>query len=92
MECGADAMKNPLRNRKGQFLIENVLMMIVTIGFLIFATKSLREGKYLAKLISEPWLKVSGMIEAGVWEAPKTAQSKHPNQINRSLALDPKTL
>jgi hypothetical protein len=85
-------MKNALRNNKGQFLIENVLMMLVTIGFLIFATKELREGKYLAKLISDPWQKVAGMIESGVWEPPKTAQTKHPNQINRSLALDPKTL
>ncbi|MNL29155.1 hypothetical protein D3C87_1508300 [compost metagenome] len=85
-------MRKTLRNRKGQVLIENVLMMIVTIGFLLWATKYLREEKYLAKLISEPWQRIAGMIESGVWEPPKAAQAKHPNQLNRSLALDPRTL
>jgi len=83
-------MQNPLRNRKGQFVIETVLLMVLMIGTFAWATNQLREKQYLAKLISGPWVKVSGMIESGVWEAPDKARKLHPNQINRSNTVDPR--
>ncbi|KHD88537.1 MAG: hypothetical protein OM95_08480 [Bdellovibrio sp. ArHS] len=79
----------PLRNRKGQFVIEAVLLMVVGVGFFIWGTNQLREGKILAKLIGGPWEKVSGMIESGVWETPDKARTSHPNQYDRSLTIDP---
>lgn len=82
-------MKKTLANNKGQFVIETVLMMIVTIGFFIWGTNQLREGKFLAKLVGGPWAKVAGMLEAGVWEAPEAARKQHPNQINRSVSVRP---
>jgi high-affinity Fe2+/Pb2+ permease len=85
-------MKPTLLNQKGQFAIETVLMMIITIGFFMYGTKQLREGKFLAKLISEPWQRVAGMIESGVWDTPEKARLRHPNQINRSLAVKPEEL
>lgn len=83
-------MKKIVRNNKGQFLIETVLMMIVMVGLFIAATSKLRETKALAKMIGGPWEQVSGMIESGVWDGPEAARKKHPNQINRSLSLDQK--
>lgn len=82
-------MNRTTLNNKGQFVIETVLMMIVTIGFFLWGTNQLREGKFLAKMIGGPWQKVSGMIESGVWEAPDTARKQHPNQINRSITVKP---
>ncbi|WP_374076747.1 hypothetical protein [Bdellovibrio bacteriovorus] len=82
-------MKNPLRNRKGQFVIEGVLLLVVTVGAFLWATNYLREEKILAKLISGPWEKISGMIESGVWEAPDKARKQHPNQISRSNTVKP---
>lgn len=76
-------------NNKGQFVIEAVLLMIVTIGFFLWGTNQLREGKFLAKMIGGPWKKVSGMIESGVWDTPESARKKHPNQTNRSISLRP---
>lgn len=82
-------MKQTLFNHKGQFVIETVLLMIVTVGFFLWGTNQLREGKFLAKMIGGPWQKVSGMIESGVWAAPETARKQHPNQYKRSLTVRP---
>lgn len=82
-------MKRLVRNNKGQFLIETVLLMVLTLGLFMSASNFLREKKVLAKMIGGPWVKVSGMIEAGNWEAPEQARTKHPNQIDRSLSLKP---
>ncbi|WII73909.1 hypothetical protein QJS83_08475 [Bdellovibrio sp. 22V] len=82
-------MKRAVSNNKGQFVIETVLMMIVTISVFLWATNQLRESKFLAKMIAGPWQKVSGMIEAGVWDTPDKARQLHPNQIDRSLTVKP---
>lgn len=82
-------MKRLVRNNRGQFLIETVLLMVLTIGLFIGASNFLRDKKILSKMIGGPWLKVSGMIEAGIWDAPDQARAKHPNQIDRSLSLKP---
>lgn len=78
-----------LSNQKGQFVIETVLLMIVTVGFFIWGTNQLRESKFLGKMIQEPWRKVAGMIESGVWQEADAARAKHPNTIDRSLTIKP---
>lgn len=77
-------MKKSRHNQRGQFVIEGVLLMIVMVGLFLSATRILREERFLAKLIGGPWERVSGMIEAGVWDPPATARDRHPNQIARS--------
>lgn len=79
-----------VRNQKGQFLVEAVLLMIILVGVFVAGINVLRDSKMLSKLISGPWSQVSGMIESGVWMDPAAARQKHPNQIDRSLAPDPK--
>ena len=82
-------MMKSLRNRRGEFLIETVLMMIVTIGLFIFGMGKLREGGFLAKMISGPWEKVAVMIETGTWETRNVGVTKHPNTRDRGISLDP---
>lgn len=84
-------MRRTLANNKGQFLVESVLLMTFAVGALIWATGQLRENQFLAKMISGPWLRVSGMIESGVWAPPEEARQKHPNQWARSLTVEPDT-
>ena len=83
------SMALPLKNRRGQFLIEGVLLMTITIGLFIFGMGKLREGQFLAKLISGPWEKVAVMIETGTWETRAVGVAKHPNTQNRGISLDP---
>jgi hypothetical protein len=49
----------------------------------------LREGKFLSKLISGPWEKISVMIETGTWETRAAGVTKHPNTNSRGISLDP---
>jgi hypothetical protein len=79
-----------LKNQRGQFLIEAVLLMVLSIGLLTFALKQLNDGKVLANLISGPWERAAGMIESGIWDKPEKAASHHPNQRSRSLSINPK--
>lgn len=81
--------KTRRHNNKGQFVIESILLMVVGISVLLFMTKTIREGEWMKKLVSEPWGKLAGMIESGVWETPKDAQLKHPNQKARVNSVRP---
>ncbi|UYL10442.1 hypothetical protein B9G69_007595 [Bdellovibrio sp. SKB1291214] len=81
--------KSLVANRKGQFVIEAVLLMIVMLGIFMASMSQLRESKFLAKMITGPWDKVAGMMESGVWLSAKDARQKHPNQKDRSISLNP---
>ena len=75
--------KKLLNNSRGQFVIEAVLLMTVTVGLIIFATRKIQEEKWISKLATSQWGKIAGMLESGVWEDPDTAKKMHPNQIDR---------
>lgn len=79
-----------LKNEKGQFLIEAVLLMVLSIGLLTVGLRLLRDGNIMSNLISGPWQKMAGMIESGVWDTADKAAAKHPNQRARSLSVNPK--
>lgn len=82
-----------IKNQKGQFVIESVLLAVVSLGLFMFMTKQIQESQFLAKLIGEPWGYIAGMSECGVWETPDRAKSNHPNLIStirsRNMTLDP---
>jgi len=79
-----------LKNERGQFVIEAVLLMVVSVSILLFGLRYLKENKTMGTLVSGPWEKVAGMVESGSWTPADEAASKHPNQLDRSLSLDPK--
>jgi len=72
-----------LRNQKGQFVFEAILLMIVAMSISLFVIRSFRENQVLATIVETPWDRTSGMIEAGVWATPAEARSKIPYQTNR---------
>lgn len=83
-----------IKNQKGQFVIEAVLLATVTLALFMFITKQLQESKFLAKLVGEPWSYIAGMSESGVWDSPDKARKKHPNisssdYYSRNLSLKP---
>ncbi|HEY8270167.1 MAG TPA: hypothetical protein VIG33_04715 [Pseudobdellovibrionaceae bacterium] len=86
--------KNPrtslLKNEHGQFVVEAVLLMVLSIGLLFTGLRLLKDANVLGNLVAGPWEKVAGMIESGSWEAADKAAKNHPNQIDRSLSVDPK--
>lgn len=83
-------MRSISYDERGQFAIEAVLLMVVMLSIFIASTNALRDGKFLAKLVGNPWEQVAGMIECGVWAPPKTACKSLPSQPDRNISLDPR--
>lgn len=77
-------MRRILKNRRGQFVVEGILLSVVLVGVLMLLTKKIREEKVVAKMVTGPWTKVAGMTESGVWgAADATTRKKHPNNYSR---------
>lgn len=77
-------MRRILKNRRGQFVVEGILLSVILVGVLMLLTKKIREGKVVTKMVTGPWTKVAGMTENGVWdEAGPAARKKHPNNFSR---------
>jgi hypothetical protein len=79
-----------LRNQKGQFVIEAVLLMVLSVSLLMAGLKLLKDNKVVSNLIDGPWERVAGMIESGSWQEPGAAAKDHPNQRDRNLSVKPK--
>ena len=84
-------MKN-FRNReqqKGQFVIEAVLLMMLSVGLFITGTRILREKKVVESVVQGSWSRVSTMTESGVWGPyGKKYIEVHPNKTqSRGVTL-----
>lgn len=88
----------PLRNQKGQFVIESVLLMVVLLGVFMLVTNYVRDKQLLSKLVEGSMRNVSAMVAFGTWRADgcrapgranQTIGKCHPNSISRSLSSDP---
>lgn len=80
---------NLLNSQNGQLVVEAVLLLVVAMGIIMASTKLLRDNNFLAKIVNEPWMLVSGMAESGVWLDAQQARNKHPNNFKRVRTLDP---
>lgn len=91
-----------LRNQRGQFAIEAVLLMAVLIGTFMFVTGVIKEKKMVAKLFGGPVKSMRNMTGFGTFResceglgANKKKQNLsqcHPNSISRALSSDPSRL
>ena len=91
-----------LRNERGQFAIEAVLLMALLIGSFMFVTGIVKEKKMIQKLFSGPVKSIRNMTGFGTFResceglgANKKKQNLsqcHPNSISRALSSDPSKL
>ena len=86
---GVAMISQPLRNQRGQLVLEAILLMVVFMGITTLLTGYLRDHRVAAKLVSEPWAKLSGMIECGVWQPCAGGKGLHPGTTDRFLSLKP---
>lgn len=89
-----------LKNDKGQFALESVLLMTVLVGLFMAVTNYVRNKKLVSELVQKPFQSVAVMAQYGVWKAEGggckadgkasvTLGKCHPNSINRSLSSAP---
>lgn len=79
-----------IKNQKGQFVIEAVLLMVLAMGLMLAAVRGFRDNRLLANLVESPWDRTSGMIESGVWAPPAEARLQVPYQYKRFYTPDVK--
>ena len=90
---------NLLKNNKGQFAIEAILLMSVTVGLFIFFTKTIKEKQLISNLFSRPINSIKNMTTFGTWKenctgfgsskSKQTLANCHPNSITRGLSSNP---
>ncbi len=78
---------NPIKNERGQGVIEAVLIMVILFSIAYFVLNQFESKNHLQSLVKSPWKKTAGMIESGVWVEPNRARSMHPNQYKRQTTL-----
>ena len=66
-------------NNKGQFVIETVLLLVISTMLFAALAKSFKERQIMENILVKPWEKISGMIENGVWGSPQKTRYVHPN-------------
>ena len=75
------------KNQKGQFVIEAVLLMALSLGLFVAGTRYLREKKVIETAVQGPWAHVASMSESGVWN-PKFKSSNPNAAYKRGVTLN----
>lgn len=88
-----------LKNNRGQFAIEAVLLSAILIGGFVAATSLIKKNNYISKLFTGPMKAVKNMAEYGTWKSACTGYSAkptratqgrcHPNSSLRALSSNP---
>jgi competence protein ComGC len=68
-----------LSNNRGQFVIEMVLLMVISMMLFAALINTFKEKQIMENILVKPWEKISGMIENGVWGGPAQTRSIHPH-------------
>ena len=77
-------------NKRGQIVVESVIMMVVLLGLFLVGTRMLRSSDVIAKLVSGPWVLIAGMVENGQWKPVAQGRLFHPNSIDRHYSTKEK--
>lgn len=81
-------MVRPIKNQKGQMIVEAILLMVIFFGVTMAVGKYFKSEEILAQLVSKPWKSLSGMLQNGVWSEPKQGGPSHPNTHIRHISLE----
>ena len=96
---GKRKTRSLLRNSKGQFAIEAVLLMTVLLGGFFTVTKIIRDKQMIGKLFGTGITSIRNMTGYGTFKescqglgsskSKQTLSHCHPNSISRALSSDP---
>lgn len=76
-----------MRNQRGQFVLEGILLMVVMMAVLGAVVAFFNKNEILSQLIKSPWAAFAGMIENGEWMPVQKGQPIHPNQHGRHVTI-----
>ncbi len=81
-------------SQKGQIIIEYILLLVIVVGLSASMYRFLKDTAFVQKLTFEPWGKLSGVIQCGVWKSCQVDKNSatpglHPSMSSRRISLDP---
>ena len=82
--------KSHLKNQSGQLIVEAVLLMVIMMAVFAMLQAGIKKMDLVGKLTREPWEKISGMIQCGVWQPCGIGQpvpNMHPSTQARVITL-----
>lgn len=73
-------------NRKGQGIVEAILILLVLLSVTTFISSRFRQDELLAKMVAGPWLRLAGMIQNGQWKPVNQSNALHPSKQYRHIS------
>jgi hypothetical protein len=80
-------MKPSLKSQSGQAIIESVLILTILFGFTFMAAQYFKNEEFLKRLITGPFVNLSGLLQNGVWAPPGVGAASHPSHHFRHIVI-----
>lgn len=75
------------RKSKGQFAIEAVLLLVISMMLMLKLKTWADESQIFANIMVKPWMKIAGMLENGAWGDPRSTRTYHPHNPDKVATL-----
>lgn len=77
-----------MKNQRGQFVVEGILLMVVFMGIVAMVAHFFQSNEVLKNLVKTPWTNLAGMLQNSEWASPDSSQSLHPGHASRHVTID----
>jgi len=80
--------KPSVKNERGQFVVEGILIMVVFFGIVAMVGAFFHKSEVLKNLVKAPWTNLAGMLQNSEWEPATSGQARHPARAFRHVTID----
>lgn len=68
-------------------IVEAILILVLLLSATFAVANYFKKEELLRQLITGPWQSLAGMLQNGVWSAPKDSARVHPNSHGRHIVI-----
>ncbi len=73
-------------NQRGQAIMEAILILALLVSIGTLVSSQFRQNELIGAMVAQPWLRLSGMLQNGVWADPRQSAAYHPQQLARKVS------
>jgi hypothetical protein len=77
-----------MKNERGQFVLEGILLMVVFMGIVAMVTSFFNKNEVLQNLVKAPWKNLAGMLQNSEWAPPEKGMDNHPSVAGRHVTIE----
>lgn len=75
-------------NTRGQILIETILILALFLVVGVLVAAGFRQNDLLSQMVASPWVRLSGLLQNGVWLPPEQGAALHPSNHLRQISTE----